>query len=265
MCKGMYLGGFERCIKSDNYAEVYDAACDVAMSGDPYLICDFAESVPLADDPEIMETLEYGIQRCNDIYHEYEFAFTMADSGKKYFNQKLFEKRFRESGIAKIMYYCMECLAGCDVREMESALMGTKDTKYIEHLMNNEEVDRKHSHFWYKSAIENFTREQQASGKRYLPKQLETLVRGLNVTKDDSNDEYLLINAGNQGENNYNPMHVNMCAEYTNCDKDKAFHLMMESDDILHIYEYYCSAATEEQKEEIFENVTKSGYAKVMY
>ncbi len=267
MYKGTYLdmGALQDCIKSKDYAYVYKRAQEVAKSRNPFVICDFAENVPLADDYEIMELLEDGMIACDDIYHEYEFAFALADSGKKCFNLKRFEKRFRKSGIAKIMYYCLECLVGCDTAKMETALMETRDTKYIELFMNNDEVGHEHSGYWYMHAIENFKREEKSKGIRYVPKQLATLVRGLNVVKDNTNDAYLLVNAGNEYDKDYNPMHINMCAEYTDCDKERAFELMMASDNILHIYEYYCSAASEEEKDVIYLYVLNSEYAKIMY
>ena len=267
MYKGTYLdsGSFQDCVMSKDYLYVYKRAKGVANSKNPFLICDFAENVALADDPNIMQLLEDGIIGCNDIYHEYEFAFAMADSGKKNFNLNRFEKRIRESGIAKIMYYCLECLVGCDCDEMEKALIKTKDAKYIELFMNNDEVDHRHSRSWYENKLSKIKEENELESKRYLPKQLTTIAEDLNVIDTNENDEELLTKSSDKNSNNYNPMHINMCAEYTDCDRRDAFDLMMNSDNILHIYEYYCSVADDSEKDVIYEYILNSGYAKIMY
>lgn len=264
MFKGTFLKNeygfdFADVIKSTDKELVKQRAIEATQTGDPFVICDFAEFVPLADTPEVMKILEDGMIACGDIYHEYEFAFCMADSNKKNFNLKRFEEHFRECGIAKIMYYCMECLKGCDLIAMEDALMSTKDTKYIEHLMNNEEVDRQHSSYWYKSAIENFERvhEKSAYGK-YLPNDIA-------VETVYGDDDAILAYAIDKSQQTGNPMYINMAAEYTDCNKRDALGFMMSSNNILHIYEYYCSAATEGQKDVIFDYILNSGYAKIMY
>lgn len=267
MYKGTYLdlGSFQDCVRSDDYHYAYKRAMEVANSGNPFLICDFAENVPLADNHNIMQLLEDGIIACNDIYHEYEFAFTMADSGKKCFNLNRFEERIMKSGVAKIMYYCLECLVGCNCDKMEQALIKTKDAKYIELFMNNDEVAHRHDKSWYKNKLNEIKEENKSEGKRYLPKQLTSIANNLDVLTTNENDEELLISSSDANSSDYNPMHINMCAEYTDCNRRRAFELMMNSGNILHIYEYYCSVANDKEKDVIYQYVLKSGYAKIMY
>ena len=249
----------EPAVRSKDLKFVKDCAELAVESRNPFLICDFAEFVPLADTPEIMKLLEDGMIACGDIYHEYEFAFCMADAGKKCFDLKRFEQRFRESGIAKIMYYCMECLVGCDISAMEDSLMDTKDTKYIQLFMENEDIPKQHSKFWYKSAIENFDREHaETSYGKYLPNEL-------NVETVYGGDDAILAYAVDESNRLGNPMLINMAGEYTDCDKRDAFWHMINCMNLLHTYEYYCSAANEGQKDYIFNLILDSGYAKIMY
>ncbi len=265
MFKGTFLDDstidFKEAIKSKDINVVKEYALQAVATRNPFIICDFAEFVPLADSEGIMPILEDGMIACGDIYHEYEFAFCMTDSGKKHFNLPRSEKRIRESGIAKIMYYTIECMAECDTEKMEKALIDAQDDRYIEMFKDNRELYHTYSDHWYESLIEKLKQRNV----RYIPRQLIDIAPELDLIHDNQNDNILLDIVCDLRADEYNPMYINMCAEYTDCDKESSFLAMMNSDNILHIYEYYCSAACDDEKDEIFEYILNSGYAKIMY
>lgn len=100
----------------------------------PYMICDFAENVNLADTVENMKTLEEGIKRYQDVLHIYEFMRCMVESGKENFNLKEFEEIIKKSKNPKLMAYCLAYIPGIDFTQMLESLYETKCVKYIKKL-----------------------------------------------------------------------------------------------------------------------------------
>lgn len=124
-------------LTSDNREEVLAISKRISFM-DSYKICDFAENVKLADEPENMRWLEDGIIRNKDLVHIYEFMFLMVDSGVKNFNLKRFENIIIESKNPKLMCYCIGFVPGIDFNRMLNALYETKCAKYIERLGDEE-------------------------------------------------------------------------------------------------------------------------------
>lgn len=242
----------------------------------PFHICDFAELVPLADDPELMPKLANGMYNCNDIYHLYEFLFCMNDSGKKFVPFDDIATIIKDSGIAKIIYYCIECIDWCNTEDMEQALLGTDDYRYILAYSENKDLKKFHSEDYIENLLKELLSDRyeicglaSCQPQYYWDKYFENL----DLDKKGARLEPIIEISKRLN----NPMLINMGAEYEDflvSQMPDAFRAMMDSENELHIYEYYCSmkehpnperCLTKQQKKEILAFIENCNNAKIMY
>ena len=108
-------------------------------SKDPYVICDLLERIRGGINNIYLKDLENAIIDTKDIVQIYEFMFMAVDMGIKGFDRARFESLIRESKNPKLMCYCMEFVPGTDIEKMLISLEDTKNAKYMELLINDEE------------------------------------------------------------------------------------------------------------------------------
>lgn len=108
-------------------------------SGDPYTICDLLEETQGGPNGIYLKRLEDAIVATGDIVQIYEFLFLAVDMNIRGFDRERFERLIRNSGNAKLMCYCMGFVPGTNIELMLNALKQTKNAKYMEMLINNEE------------------------------------------------------------------------------------------------------------------------------
>lgn len=108
-------------------------------SGDPYTICDLLERTKGGPNGIYLKRLEDEIIKTKDIVQIYEFMFLAVDMNIAGFDRDRFEEIIRRSNNPKLMCYCMEFVPGTNIEEMLGALQQTKNAKYMEMLINNDE------------------------------------------------------------------------------------------------------------------------------
>lgn len=108
-------------------------------SGNPYTICDILEKTQGGPNGIYLRKLENVIIATNDVVQIYEFMFLAIDMNILNFDRERFEKIIRDSNNPKLMCYCMEFAPGTNIRTMLLALENTKNAKYMEMIINNEE------------------------------------------------------------------------------------------------------------------------------
>jgi len=216
---------------------VKEMAERIAATNNPYYICDFAEQISAADTPEIMQILEDAMLATGDIVHIYEFMFMAVDSGIKNFNLTRFEDAIIESKNPKLMYYIIGYVPGVNIPRLLQAIADTNSLKYIEHAKTDYELPASTSE-------ETFYPETL---KKYSTKYL--------------GDIYLQILTSN------NPYDINEYAEFygdVGKSTEKLQRVIIETGDILHIYEFACSVKGADIPL-IEEVIIQSGMVKYMY
>jgi len=192
-----------------------------------------------------MECLQRG-----DLIHCYEFAFCMADHDK-HFNLKKFEELIAVNDLAKIEYYFLECVKGTDVDKMTKAMLKTNNKKWIKAYIENKELEKPFSEL-------DLNRYYNCLRDDYLPQKLEKYRENFAQAEEDA-------------IKSKNPLFINKVMEYCQpVNIDRLFNAMMATDELLHIYEMYCSvpSLTEAQRNTILEymkNNSKLNSAKYMY
>jgi len=209
----------------------------------PYFICHWAESMPGIDTKESIETLENAIIATEDIVHIYEFMFLMADMGIENFDIERFEDIIIASKNPKLMYYILDYVPGVNEKKLLKALCDTKCEKYLllasaNHIIPQEVLIEAHRH-------------------NFVPEALKVqLKRGGKYTT-----QWNVISSKN-------PYLINEFAEYYGHDEDINFdalqNAMINTGDILHIYEFACSVPGAD-KEKIVDIIIQRKMVKYMY
>ncbi len=246
----------EECNHTNDINVVIERAKEIAATKNPYHICDFAEFVTLSDHPTVMPILEDGMFATEDIVHCYEFAFCMADHGKK-FNLKRFEDLIIDNDMAKLQYYFLECVKGCNTYNLFEAFKCCAPSKWLKAFAENEEVAQYNT----------------AQNDEYLPNLIFWRENDEEKVKQEPNYPEKKAKVIKDAIKSRKPLSINDAAEYyaeTPEEVNALFEAMMATDDLLHIYELYCSvpALTEEQKAIILDYIKNNNYlnsAKYMY
>ncbi len=253
MTKQEFIKIIEECNATKDIAFVAQKAKEVVATKKPYFICDFAEFVTLSDTPEVMPILEDGMIATDDIVHCYEFAFDMADHDKK-FNLKRFEDLIIKHKLGKIEYYFLECVKGCDCLKMFEAFTMCAPSKWLRAFSENEELAYLNKNpEGFEALIVAREGEEERVRTHLTPEERVDIIK--------------------QSIYSRKPISINDAAEYTAQTQeeiDALFESMMATDDLLHIYELYCSvpALTDEQKLIILDYLKNNDYlnsAKYMY
>lgn len=240
----------DSCNKTDDLDFVIKCAKDVVKTKNPYHICDFAEFCRHSDNPQVMPILEGGMFATGDLIHCYEFAFCMADHDKN-FNLKKFEELIIINELAKIEYYFLECVKGTNVDKITKNFLSTKNKKWIKAYVENDELDKPYNNL----DLQKYCNCLQDD---YLPKRLEKYRNNPQLAEEDA-------------IKSKDPLFINEVMEYCRpVNLDKLFEAMMATDDLLHIYEMYCSVSdlTEVQKNIVLEYMKNNKHlnsAKYMY
>lgn len=108
----------------------------------PYTICDLLEETKGGPNMMYLQVLEDSIMTTKDIVHIYEFMFLAVDMDIRGFDMKRFERAIIKSKNPKLMCYCMGFVPGIDIHEMINALVKTKNAKYMEMILKDEEYSK---------------------------------------------------------------------------------------------------------------------------
>lgn len=231
-------------------------------SGDAYTICDILEQTKGGANGIYLKKLENAIIDTNDIVQIYEFMFLAADMNIGGFDRERFEKTIRESQNPKLMCYCMEFVPDINMTLMIQALVKTKNAKYMEMLIQNEEYRDVLEKI--KQIIPNYEElVEEAKTYDYYPKSLE----GFRDLKD--NIRLLKEEVKNLG----NPHLVTELAnyiEYLNEYKGKSYEVddlaivQQKLKDPMQAYEFLASVDIKD-KSGLVQMVINSGRVKFMF
>lgn len=231
-------------------------------SGDAYTICDILEKTKGGPNGIYLRKLENAIIATNDIVQIYEFMFLAVDMNIPGFDRTRFEGIIRESGNSKLMCYCMGFVPGTNIEEMLKALKSTKNAKYMEMLIDNEEYEEvfeqvKQIDSQYEESVE------EAKSFDYFPESLKSFIS----LKDNIGQLKSEVIATK------NPHLITELAnyiEYLNQYKNKSYDIndlaiaQEEAQDPMQAYEFLASVNIED-KSGLIQSVINSGRAKFMY
>lgn len=231
-------------------------------SKDPYTICDVLEETKGGPNGIYLKKLEDAIVATNDIVQIYEFMFMAVDMNIVGFDRERFERIIRQSGNAKLMCYCMEFVPGTNIEEMLKALEQTKNAKYMEMIMKDEEYNDvyekvKRINPNYEQAVED------AKQFDYFPKSLEQFIE----YKDDISE---LKSKVMNTKNSHLITELANYIEYLNEYKEKSYDIedlavaQEELKDPMQAYEYLASVSLKD-KTGLIQTVINSGRVKFMY
>lgn len=230
--------------------------------GNPYTICDLLETTKGGTNGIYLKELEDAIIKTKDIVQIYEFMFLAVDMNITGFDRDRFEGIIRESKNPKLMCYCMEFVPGTNIKDMLEALQQTRNVKYMEMLISNEE---------YSDVLEEVKKinpnyeEDVAEAKKcdYYPESLRAFVD----LKED------IIELKNKVVSTKNPHLITELAnyiEYLNEYKGKAYDIedlviaQEETKDPMQAYEFLASVNMK-NKSGLIQSVINSNRVKFMY
>jgi len=247
----------------DNIKNVKDPAVEKRINGgNPYDICDLLEETKGGPNGVYLKRLEDAIIATNDIVQIYEFMFLAVDMGIHGFDRVKFEGIIRESGNPKLMCYCMGFVPGTNIEEMLEAIKETKNAKYMEMLLENEEYEEVLEEIrkidpQYEESIE------EAKKFDYFPKSLDEF-RGLKDNVEELKQEIISTK---------NPHLITELANYieylnqykdANYDIDDLTAVQENLKDPMQAYEYLASVNVE-NKAGLIQSVIESNNVKFMY
>ena len=226
---------------------------------DPYLICDLLEGNPNEND---LKRLEDAIINTGDIVQIYEFLFMAVDMNIKGFDRERFEEIIRNSNMPKLMCYSMAFVPGTDIEKMLEALKKTKNAKYMELILDDEE---------YSDVLEEVNKldpryeeeVEEAKEFDYYPKSLLQFVEykdNIGKLKEEiikTKNPHLITELANY-------------IEYLNEYKEKEYSVddltkvQEQIGDPMQAYEYLASVNVED-KSGLINSVISSGRVKFMY
>lgn len=231
-------------------------------SKDPYTICDVLEETKGGPNGIYLKKLEDAIVATNDIVQIYEFMFMAVDMNIVGFDRERFERIIRQSGNAKLMCYCMEFVPGTNIEEMLKALEQTKNAKYMEMIIKDEEYSDVYEEIKrinpnYEQAVED------AKQFDYFPESLKQFID----LKDD------IVKLKSEIKLTKSPHLITELAnyiEYLNEYKEESYDIedlavaQEELKDPMQAYEYLASVSVKD-KTGLIQTVINSGRVKFMY
>ena len=231
-------------------------------SGDPYILCDLLEKTKGGPNGIYFKKIENAIIETNDIVQIYEFLFLAVDMNIQGFDRERFEKIIRESGNSKLMCYCMGFVPGTNIEEMIKALKDTKNAKYMEMIIENEEYEEilgevKQIDPNYEECVE------EAKEFDYFPESLKSF-----ITFKDNIEE--LKNEVIATKNPHLITELANYIEYLNKYKNQSYSIeslttaQEEMQDPMQAYEYLASVDVND-KGNLIQAVINSGRVKFMY
>lgn len=221
------------CKQTNDLRVVLQGTLEVAKSKNPYFICDFAEEVELADHPEIMPILQKAMVETNDYVHIYEFAFLTNDMKKKHVDNDKLLQQIVLSFNPKLMAYSIEFVPELNKEVLLDALGECGNEKWIEHVLSQENLFDGIEENKKQELLEKLkNRYDLVKGKIVYPECVKVM--------EDYSPEVVAKAALNSG-NAYviNEVAENMIAG--NGDVDEFLDKIIETGDILHIYEFGAS------------------------
>lgn len=231
-------------------------------SGDPYEICDLLERTKGGPNSIYLKELEDAIIKTKDIVQIYEFMFLAVDMNIAEFDRDRFEGIIRESNNPKLMCYCMEFVPGTNIKEMLRALQQTKNAKYMEMLINNEEYSDVLAEV--KKINPNYEEDVEEAKKfNYYPESLKAfgdLKEDITQLKNDvvsTKNSHLITELAN---------YIEYLNEYKgqNYDIQDLVIAQEESKDPMQAYEFLASVNVE-NKSGLIQSVVNSNRVKFMY
>lgn len=231
-------------------------------SKNPYTICDVLEETKGGPNGIYLKKLEDAIVATNDIVQIYEFMFMAVDMNIVGFDRERFERIIRQSGNAKLMCYCMEFVPGTNIEEMLKALEQTKNAKYMEMIIKDEEYSDVYEEIKrinpnYEQAVED------AKQFDYFPESLKQFID----LKDD------IVKLKSEIKLTKSPHLITELAnyiEYLNEYKEESYDIedlavaQEELKDPMQAYEYLASVSVKD-KTGLIQTVINSGRVKFMY
>lgn len=238
--------------------KLVEIAKKVASTNDPYLICDFCEFCDKADTPRVMPILQSAIEQNENPLHVYEFAYLMADCGKRHVNYGSLLQRVIDAGDPKLLCYCREFVPVFDHARLDMAMSRVGNKRW---LTNYE-------------ALTGFSKKQFYSAKM-LTQRLELIDRlaaeGKIVVPDVLKARGVDFKNGIVGAYNFclsshDPYLItNMLENFPRIDKSgRLAQRLFDLDDIMSIYEYGASCETADAKS-VTEAAIQSNMPKYMY
>lgn len=244
------------CKKSKDLGAVIDGVTRVAQSKNPYFICDFAEEVALADTPEVMQILQDAMLETGDYVHIYEFAFLTNDMEMKHIDNDALLKAIIESCNPKLMAYSIEYVPALRKEVLLYALGEYGNKKWIEHILSQEGVFDDLEESVRQEILERLQfRYEQVKDKTVYPACVQDL---------EGYDAETLAQIALQSNNAYviNEVAENVVAERG--DVDPFLDKIIETGDILHIYEFGASVPGADISK-VQQAAINSGMPKYMY
>lgn len=231
-------------------------------SKDPYTICDVLEETKGGPNGIYLKKLEDAIVATNDIVQIYEFMFMAVDMNIVGFDRERFERIIRQSGNAKLMCYCMEFVPGTNIEEMLKALEQTKNAKYMEMIIKDEEYSDVYEEI--KRINPNYEQVvEDAKQFDYFPESLKQFID----LKDD------IVKLKSEIKLTKSPHLITELAnyiEYLNEYKEESYDIedlavaQEELKDPMQAYEYLASVSVKD-KTGLIQTVINSGRVKFMY
>jgi len=249
------------CEKSNNVEFVRSCAQEVALSGNPYFICDFVENVSLADTPEVMPILQMAIEKTGDVVHIYEFAFLTADCGYVYVDYKQLQEVIESYKNPKLLCYSAEFVPTFEKKSIGIALAECGNKRWLEHYIQNglyNEIEDEGERAEVERLVTEKYKSVADSEKIMVPKGLEE------VFAEDDVDKIVA-----KAIQSADPYTINEVAELLNAylEEEQLWELqqaIQNTGDILHIYEF--GASVERARiTEVEKSAVQSGMAKYMY
>ena len=231
-------------------------------SGDPYEICDILEKTKGGANGVYLKKLENAIMETGDIVQIYEFLFLAVDMNVPGFDRERFEEAIRQSDMPKLMCYCMGFVPGTNIQKMLETLKKTKNAKYMELLINDEEYSESLEEV--KKIDPNYQEEVEKAKKfDYYPKSLEQfkhLKNDINKLKKEiieSKNPHFITELAN---------YIEYLNEYKGqgYDLDDLTEAQEEAQDPMQAYEYLASVNVSD-KSGLINSVINSNKVKFMY
>lgn len=231
-------------------------------SKDPYAICDLLEETKGGPNMMYLQALEDAIMSTKDIVHIYEFMFLAVDMNIRGFDMKRFERAIIKSKNPKLMCYCMGFVPGTDIHAMLNALVKTKNAKYMEMILKDEEYSEvleviKQIDLEYERKVED------AKDFDYYPESLNQFI-------DFRNNIYILMAKVLETRNPHLITELANYIEYLNEYKGENINIKPlvvaeeEIKDPMQAYEFLASVNVQD-KDELIQIVIDSGKVKFMY
>lgn len=231
-------------------------------SGNPYTICDLLEETKGGVNGIYLRRLEDAIIETKDIAQIYEFMFLAVDMNITEFDRDRFEEIIRKSNNPKFMCYCMEFVPNTNIEKMLNALQNTKNAKYMEMLINNDE---------YKDVLEevkkiNSRYEEDVEEAKKFDYYPESLKEFMNLRGDVGKLKSQVVATKNAHLITELANYIEYLNEYKGQDYDISdlVAAQEEAQDPMQAYEFLASVNVE-NKSGLIQSVINSNRVKFMY